>query len=1062
MTQKEMFGNADFVGAKECQNTDILVLKGSFSLSRVKKATLRVLGLGFFHCFINGARVGTDLFLPLSSEYEPRENFPTNEKLSDFRTYVPEYDVTSLLKDGENTITVHFGGGWYTFEQSIKKKKKKYGDPKAIWRLFGECDEGNFDFGSSERDQITKSFITDYRFDRFEVHDFTKPDPILQESPETVWENAVLVSAPATKYEFSDCPADAVMETLPITLLKETATERIYDCGKNTSGWPVLRLLGKRGETVRVLMGEELGEDGLLDPKLTHKQEFICTCDGTERETHALFTWFGFRFFSVQGPAEPISVESVHTRVVRTSDFSCDNEILNWLHGAFLNTQLANMHAGIPSDCPHIERRGYTGDGHLAGLSAMKMLDTEAFYRKWMQDIADSQDVLTGHIQNTAPYTHSGGGLGGWGCAIVEIPWQFYQHFGDTAPLAKYYPNMLRYFDYLELHSERELVTTDKAGEWCLGDWCCPTSVVLPAPFVNTYFYIKSLTRCIQIAQMLHKNEDIPLFKARIAAKTAAIKSAYFNTWDGNFFGGVQGANAFALDLGLGDERTWRNLLSYYENLGEFDTGIFGTELLLRVLFERGAAELAVKLLTSKKVHTFAEMRARGATTIWEHWPESYRDRSHSHPMFGAVISHLYTYLLGIRQIHTPNGEHLVIEPAFVPQLSRVCGFRTVKAGRVSVSYEKKGNEIALCIELPQGAIAVLRAFGREFTLPRGGVARHVLSIPDDTLDKAPEDGDVISLQTSAQKEFIADVKALGIDQALTRLAARKEDGEELSFPRTVSFPFPHTKKFELAEDADFLTPFPTQFNGRYYEAKNLKADTAYFWRMDGGDVHTFRTTAEYPRFLHVDGLVNVRDMGSEVIRQGLVYRGTDLDRNFILSRTGKEMVARTLGIRTEIDLRLNSAIINYCVSAAGDEIDLHVIPYFTYAKSFEEPSRTNICRVMELFANEDAYPIYLHCTGGADRTGVIVFFLRALCGEEEEALHLDYELTGLSNYGAAVMEGVTDSLRSRNSAYYREFLEKLATFAPGKPVGEQVQAFLLNCGVSAETLTRIRAILMK
>ena len=138
MTQQEMFGSALWLGASTCKNTDIFVLRGRFSLRTVKKATLRVLGLGFFHCSLNGVRVGDDLFLPLNSEYEPRDNFPTNEKLSDFRTYVPEYDVTSLLCEGENTITIHFGGGWYTFEQYIKKNEKKYSENYNLQENIGE------------------------------------------------------------------------------------------------------------------------------------------------------------------------------------------------------------------------------------------------------------------------------------------------------------------------------------------------------------------------------------------------------------------------------------------------------------------------------------------------------------------------------------------------------------------------------------------------------------------------------------------------------------------------------------------------------------------------------------------------------------------------------------------------------------------------------------------------------------------------------------------------------------------------------------------------------------
>ena len=1059
MTQQEMFGNAVWLGAKECKNTDIFVLRGRFSARAAKKATLRVLGLGFFHCYINGVRVGEDLFLPLCSEYEPRENFPTNEKLSDFRTYVPEFDVTSLLREGENAIAIHFGGGWYTFEQNIKKSEKKYGDPKAIWRVFGEDEGGKFDFVSSTEDQIAKSFVSGYRFDRFEIHDYTLPDPVLAKCPKTVWENAILARPLDTKYEFSDCPADAVMETLPVTLVKTADMARIYDCGKNQSGWPVLRLFGKSGETVRVLMGEEPDDEGNLDPKFTHKQEFICKCDGTEKEVHPLFNWFGFRYFSVEGPAEPTCVQAAYTRTERTSDFTCDNDDLNWLHEAFLNTQRANMHAGIASDCPHIERRGYIGDGHLACRAAMKMLDTEAFYRKWMQDIADAQDSISGHVQNTAPYTHSGGGPGGFGSGAVEIPWQFYCHFGDSSVLEKYYPNMCRYFDYLESHSERELVTSDKAGEWCLGEWCCPTSVVLPAPFVNTYFYIKSLTRAVEIAKMLGKDEDIALFEARIAAKKAAIKSVYFNTWDGNFFGGVQGANAFALDLGLGDERTWKNLLTYYEDLGEFDTGIFGTELLLRLLFERGAGELAVKLMTSKKTHTWAEMRARGATTIFEHWPDSWRDRSHNHPMFGASVSHLYDYLLGIRQIQTANGEHLVIAPVFTSHLSRVDGYRTTRWGRVAVSYTKKGDEVSLTVELPEGALAVLRVGEREFALPQGGVTHHMLHLASNAI--TPRDGEVISLQTPVQQTLLRELRELGSEQALAHLIEAKKSQEEYSFPRGVRFYFPDAKKFELSENPDFLVPFPTHFANGYYEAVNLNTNTTYHWRVDGKETHTFRTAAEYPRFIHAEGPINIRDMGSEKIKQGLAYRGTDIDRNFPITWAGKETFCKTLGIKTELDLRVTS-MEKYHHCALGKDVKLHVIPYFGYASILKPESREGIRRIMELYADENAYPIYMHCMGGADRTGLVAFFLRAICGEDEDDIHLDYELTGLSNYGAAVAEGAVDSMRSRNGDYYRDFLNTLSTFAPGKPISAQVEAFLLDCGVRAETIDRIRAILMK
>jgi alpha-L-rhamnosidase len=339
----------------------------------------------------------------------------------------------------------------------------------------------------------------------------------------------------------------------------------------------------------------------------------------------------------------------------------------------------------------------------------MTVLHAEAFYRKWIGDIRDCQDLLTGHVQYTAPYVRSGGGPGGWGCAIVEVPYRFYLHYGDAGVLKDCYPQMLRYFDYLESKSENGLVTADKPGEWCLGDWCTPQSMILPPPFVNNYFYVKSLQRCVSIAPLVGREADIPLLRSRIEARQNALLAAYYNLMDGNFLGCRQGANAFMLDIGLGDERTYKNLVDYYTALGGFDTGIFGTDIVTRVLFEGGNGDLAVRLLASESPHSFAAMKNRGATTLWEYFPGSLRDRSHSHPMFGAVTAYFYDYLLGIRQ---PQGEagcrSLEISPCFVSSLSCASGHRDLPAGRVAVSWERAGENVRLTVTLPPRLPAVL------------------------------------------------------------------------------------------------------------------------------------------------------------------------------------------------------------------------------------------------------------------------------------------------------------------------------------------------------------------
>lgn len=728
MDQKTVFGDAQWV----CAGTYALdtcgipdaggvphfpILRSRFHVSHVRRATLRVVGLGFFHCYINGREITLDRFLPLSTDYEPRKDYPIDEKLTGHRLYVPEYDVTGLLNEGENVLALHFGGGWYTFEGV----NSRFGDPKAIFRLVIETDNGAEEVVSSCSDKIGDSYVKTYYFTNLENHDYTAFDDasLTREFDDSSWSNAVPAKPLDTEYMFCDCPADREFELLEVVCTAETETGKVYDIGRNCANLPVLKLTGPKGSTVTLNCTETRNEDGTLNPPVIQRASFVS--DGTGRIVQPMFTWFAYRYIQVDGEAELLGARVVHSDVDVTSSFECDNETLNWLYDAFINTQLSNMHAGIPSDCPHLERRGYTGDGQLVCHAGMTVLDSKAFYRKWMEDISDCQDVYTGHIQYTAPYLRSGGGPGGWGCAIVEVPYQYYLHYGDAEPLMRYYAQMLRYFDYMEAHSRNGLVTSDKAGQWCLGDWCAPQVVALPAPFVNNYFYIKSLMRTVEIAKLVGREVDIPMLQKRIEERKAATLAAYYNTWDGNFIGAFQGANAFAVDIGIGDERTYRNLVKYYERLGRFDTGIFGTEIVSRVLFEHGDGELAVKLLTSDDEISFEGMRRLDGTTIWEYWPQKDAGRSYNHPMFGAVVAHLFDYLLGIVQAPDCAGyEKLVIRPQLVSRLNRASGSRHIPAGKVAVSYQKTEKEVCWSVTVPENLEVFFEFGGRRWQLSAG------------------------------------------------------------------------------------------------------------------------------------------------------------------------------------------------------------------------------------------------------------------------------------------------------------------------------------------------------
>ena len=142
----------------------------------------------------------------------------------------------------------------------------------------------------------------------------------------------------------------------------------------------------------------------------------------------------------------------------------------------------------------------------------------------------------------------------------------------------------------------------------------------------------------------------------------------HFNPQTGSFCNGVNGADAFAVDLELGDERTLQNLIDRYRAAKDLDTGIFGTDLLIDVLFRHDQGDLALALLTSDGPNSFENMRRQGATTIWEHWDGR---ASHSHPMFGAAVRALFTHILGIRQRPGTVGyTHVVIDPVPLQNLA--------------------------------------------------------------------------------------------------------------------------------------------------------------------------------------------------------------------------------------------------------------------------------------------------------------------------------------------------------------------------------------------------------
>jgi alpha-L-rhamnosidase len=182
----------------------------------------------------------------------------------------------------------------------------------------------------------------------------------------------------------------------------------------------------------------------------------------------------------------------------------------------------------------------------------------------------------------------------------------------------------------------------------------------------------------------------------------------------------VQGANVFAVDLGLGNESTYENVVDYYTKLGCFDTGIFATDILMRILFEHGNPELAVDLLMNNGEQGFEHWRQSGATSFHEYWDSS-RSRSHNHPMFGAPVAYFFEYLLGIKQDKESSGYKCVtIAPMAVSKFGYMKGSMTVPSGEIAVAYEKVEDKVRFDISIPEGVSAKFKYMEQEQDLKTG------------------------------------------------------------------------------------------------------------------------------------------------------------------------------------------------------------------------------------------------------------------------------------------------------------------------------------------------------
>lgn len=249
----------------------------------------------------------------------------------------------------------------------------------------------------------------------------------------------------------------------------------------------------------------------------------------------------------------------------------------------------------------------------------------------------------------------------------------------------------------------------------------------------------------------------------------------------------------------------------------------------------------------------------------------------------------------------------------------------------------------------------------------------------------------------------------------------------------------------------------------RSVSLENLRPDTVYEYniKVNFSDGLVIEKNGEFktepsPCFLFVDGIRNVRDIGTTKTVDGrqmkkyMLYRGTELDGGtyprYTIAQDGKNYMLNVLNIKTEVDLRWYNE--KTMKDALGSDVNHVYYPVAAYGEFFEtDYSSENLKKIFSELSNPDAYPVYLHCAVGADRTGMVIYILGALLGLDEKSLYQEWEC----------------SVLFLGDSFYDEMDDFVVRFKklPGKTMQEKAEKYLLSIGVTMEEIESIREILL-
>ncbi len=705
------------------------------STKALRSATVYITAHGLYEATINGRRIGDAFLTPGWTSYPNRLQYQV-------------YDVTDLVRAGNNAIGVTLGSGWYRGFIAFAGQHNFYGsDISLLFQMVLSYSDGSTKTISSDGSWKTSTgMIRSSEIYNGETID-TREEKTGWELPgydDSGWSGAQTASYPLNNL-IATCnePVRKHETFTPVKIFTTPKGEKVIDFGQNLVGWVVVKANGHTGDKITISHAEVLDKAGNFytdNLRAARAQDTYMLKGGGKEQFEPHFTFHGFRYIRVEGypgeiTADNFTAVALYSDMQKTGTFSCSNTLINQLQHNIQWGQRGNF-LDVPTDCPQRdERLGWTGDAQVFSRTATFNMGVENFFTKWLKDVAADQ-LTSGSVPFVIPNVlgEGAGGSTGWADVSTIIPWNVYLAYGDRRVLEEQYPSMKAWVEYMRGQAKDDLWNTGSH----FGDWLFyqpfddrdGRSAVTDKYLIAQCFYAHSTQLLINAAGVLGKKEEADHY----ALLLKKIKDAFmreYATPSGRLVSATQTAYTLALQFDMlpealrkqAAERLVQNIKDYDNHL---TTGFLGTPYLCHVLSRFGYTSVAYRLLLQDTYPSWLYPVKMGATTIWERWDgirpdSSFEDpgmNSFNHYAYGAIGDWMYRVVAGIDTYEDgPGYQHSRIEPHPGGGLDSAAADLQTGYGLLSSHWRLSNDSLWIDIVIPANTTSTL-----SIPAPEGGL----------------------------------------------------------------------------------------------------------------------------------------------------------------------------------------------------------------------------------------------------------------------------------------------------------------------------------------------------